>query len=90
MSRLSRQCGILTIAQPYRPPRPVTGIPLLLQLNLYLFSGDITGKVVMQLLALRFVLCINPTKNIIFRYMKLCSLVVLPMFWKKVLPPPSL
>jgi hypothetical protein len=26
MSRLHRQCGILTIWQPYRPARPVTGI----------------------------------------------------------------
>jgi hypothetical protein len=29
VSRMSRQCGILNISQPYRPPRPVTGIALL-------------------------------------------------------------
>jgi hypothetical protein len=29
VSRLSRQCGILNISQPYRPPRPVTRIVLL-------------------------------------------------------------
>jgi hypothetical protein len=30
VSRLSRQCGILNISQPYRPPWPGTGIALLL------------------------------------------------------------
>jgi hypothetical protein len=29
VNRLSRQCGILNILQPYRPPRSVTGIALL-------------------------------------------------------------
>jgi hypothetical protein len=30
VSQLSRQCGILNISKPCRPPRPVTGIALLL------------------------------------------------------------
>jgi Zn finger protein HypA/HybF involved in hydrogenase expression len=29
VSRLSRQCGSLDISEPYRPPRPVTGIGFL-------------------------------------------------------------
>jgi hypothetical protein len=29
VSRLATQCGILSISQPYRRPRPVTGIALL-------------------------------------------------------------
>jgi hypothetical protein len=30
---LSRQCGILNISQPNRPPRPLKGIALLLAIN---------------------------------------------------------
>jgi hypothetical protein len=39
ISRLSRQCGILNISQPYRPTLPFTGIALLL-LYLYIFRGQ--------------------------------------------------
>jgi hypothetical protein len=28
LNQVSGQCGIFDISQPYRPPRPVTGIPL--------------------------------------------------------------
>jgi hypothetical protein len=35
VSRLSRQCGILNLSQPYRPPRPVTGVVLLTKRNYY-------------------------------------------------------
>jgi hypothetical protein len=40
VSMLSRQCGIRNISQPYRPPRPVTGIALL-ALFYYLFYGTL-------------------------------------------------
>jgi hypothetical protein len=36
---MSRQCGILNISQPSRPPRPVTGIALLY----LLFYERLTG-----------------------------------------------
>jgi hypothetical protein len=35
VSRLSRQCGILNISQPYRPPRPVTGTALLVYMQMF-------------------------------------------------------
>jgi hypothetical protein len=35
VTRLSRQCGILNISQPYRSPRPVTGIVFLFYFTFY-------------------------------------------------------
>jgi hypothetical protein len=39
VSRMSRQCGILNISQPYRSPRPVTGIALLYCTTAVYFSN---------------------------------------------------
>jgi hypothetical protein len=35
---LSRQCEVLDISQPYRPPRPLTGIAILVNLPCYFFQ----------------------------------------------------
>jgi hypothetical protein len=47
VSRLPRQCGILNMLQPYRPPRPVTGIALLFtftEINLPLLLSDLNSS----------------------------------------------
>jgi hypothetical protein len=57
VSRLSRQCGILNISQPYRPPLPVTGMASLLS-YLRIFSRfHVSYKGKCLILLCTFVLC---------------------------------
>jgi hypothetical protein len=42
VSRLSRQCGILNISQPYRPSQTVTGIALLFYFFIFFYSETIS------------------------------------------------
>jgi hypothetical protein len=45
MSRLSRQCGILSISQPFRTPRPVTGIAFYRQISLVTSEEEIARQI---------------------------------------------
>jgi hypothetical protein len=46
VSRLSRQCGILNISQPYRPPQPVKRIAFLFLFYIIYAKDRICGPVV--------------------------------------------
>jgi hypothetical protein len=44
VSRLFVRCGVLSIAQPHRTPRPVTGILLLLLVRLLYYTVSVETK----------------------------------------------
>jgi hypothetical protein len=46
MRRLTRQCGNVNISQPYRPPRPVTGIALLFYFPFFYSKEHLVGGLV--------------------------------------------
>jgi hypothetical protein len=58
MSLLSRQCGILNISQPYRPPLPVTGIAFLLtgkSSHFFRFKRNKTTKAYTDCILINFI-----------------------------------
>jgi hypothetical protein len=55
MSRLSRQCAILNISQPYRPPRPVMGIAFFL-----LVLGQVSSEYL--------IICRRLSSNLLFQF----------------------
>jgi hypothetical protein len=46
MGRLSRQCGILNISQPYSLPRPATGTVVLTSFYFYLLFEYINFEII--------------------------------------------
>jgi hypothetical protein len=71
VSRLSRQCGILNITQPYRPPRPVTGIALLLHspapsmfYGFFYAALTVVGKELLSCCASRWYVCLYTVRAI--------------------------
>jgi hypothetical protein len=79
VSKLSRQCGILNISQPYRPLQPATGIALLLLLlplptqSQPIKSNQFVREVQLQYLAQKNIRPGRPTSQ--FRILLSCFMV---------------
>jgi hypothetical protein len=89
VSRLFRQCGILNISQPYRPPRPVTGKALLYSAVIHVFGFTVfVGRIFLLLQCVAvldmFVCCIGCIRFVFGHHVCLCTLT--DKVYKKVRP----
>jgi hypothetical protein len=92
VSRLSRQCGILNISQPYRPPQPDTGIaviylPLIRPVCVTIVFCAISSCTLLDLnaqiihLLIWFFFPLSPFPAVFILYVRMLHFIILGTFW---------